>query len=160
MAKQDGFASYPCLTKTMTCVAFTKDMSSCLSSPFSSTPLQQTIDLHFIYCELQKAEERYMGLQYVNHLLTACPGKNPAVETCIFPSQLNLYFLPICSYTEAAPKPIAMFFYSCTVESATPEIIRGMRLPVEALKALKMEQICVQHKRVVCLTAISEYLGH
>lgn len=72
----------------------------------------------------------------------------------------STYIFCLCSYTEAAPKPIAMFFYSCTVESATPEIIRGMRLPVEALKALKMEQICVQHKRVVCLTAISEYLGH
>lgn len=71
MAKEDGFASYLCLTKTMACPSQTKNMSSCLRSGFSSTRLQ-TINLQRMCCELQKAGERDMAPQYASYLLSAC----------------------------------------------------------------------------------------
>ena len=62
-------------------------------------------------------------------------------------SPTTILFSAKFSYTEATPKA-NVFFYPCIAESATPEIIRGMRLSFDAVKTLKMEQVCVQHKRV------------
>lgn len=142
MAKQDGFASYRCRTKTMVC-SFHKGyvISPRLSFLFHSAAANYwpSLDVLWTWKEWRETWEQYSI--WVKYFL-ASPGPRSAAVSPLFSlfliqKQRSRQMLSTCREISYA------WDYERYAESIWKALV----------------QVCVQHKFVACLTAIWEYLG-
>lgn len=111
--------AFPLILFSQTIVSL-PDKEYVISPSFSSTLLQQTIGLLLMCYDTQKAGERDGEQKYMSHVLSVCPGQNPALKT-----RYALH-LPLWLHIQKQRPGVNATFPSC--KAASPEVMRGVQL--------------------------------